>query len=305
MNELNIRDHYMHKADILIEALPYIQRLHGKTVVVKYGGNAMVDAQLTTTILQDITLLKCVGVNPIVVHGGGPEINALLSKLDIQSQFHNGLRITDAATMDVAQMVLAGKLNKDIAAQLGMLGVKAIGLCGKDAGLIEAEKKVGKDGVDLGFVGKITRINTKLLKTLTEDEYVPVIAPVGIGPDGQSYNINADTVAGEIAVAMKAEKLMFLTDIDGIYLDMNDPSTLVPVITVEEIHQYIAQGILSGGMIPKVEGCIRAVEQGVRRTHIVNGTIPHPIVLEIFTDRGIGTMVCQTRDAQEYQEGGR
>lgn len=296
---------HMQKANILIEALPYIQRLSGKTVVIKYGGNAMVDAQLTTSILQDIALLKCVGVNPIVVHGGGPEINGMLGKLQIQSRFHNGLRVTDSATMEVVQMVLTGKINKDIVSQLGRLGIKAIGLCGKDASLLEAAKKPDKDGVDLGLVGQVTRVNTKLLHMLAQDEYVPVIAPVGVGPDGESYNINADTVAGEVAVAMGAEKLMFLTDIDGIYLDVNDSSSLIPVITVSEIHRYIEQGILTGGMIPKVQGCIRAVEQGVRRTHIVNGTIPHPIVLEIFTDRGIGTMVCKDDDTYQTMAAAR
>jgi acetylglutamate kinase len=295
----------MQKANLLIEALPYIQRLGGKTVVIKYGGNAMVDAQLTTSILQDIALLKCVGVNPIVVHGGGPEINGMLGKLGIPSAFHNGLRVTDAAAMEVVQMVLTGKINKDIVSQLGQLGVRAIGLCGKDAGLLEAEKQPGEGGVDLGYVGRVTRVNVKLLEMLARDEYVPVIAPVGVGPDGESYNINADTVAGEIAVALRAEKLMFLTDIDGVYLDMADPDSLIPVITIQEIHRYIRQGIITSGMVPKVQGCVRAVEQGVRRTHIVNGTIPHPIVLEIFTDRGIGTMVCKDNDAAEYQSGGR
>jgi acetylglutamate kinase len=229
----------------------------------------------------------------------------MLGKLGIESRFHNGLRVTDAAAMEVVQMVLTGKINKDIVSHLGQLGVKAIGLSGKDAGLLEVEKQLPKDGVDLGYVGRITHVNTKLLEMLTQDEYVPVIAPVGVGPDGESYNINADTVAGEVAVALRAEKLMFLTDIDGIYLDMKDPDSLIPVITIEEIHRYIQQGIITSGMVPKVQGCIRAVEQGVRRTHIVNGTIPHPIVLEIFTDRGIGTMVCKDGDAIEYQNGGR
>ena len=296
---------YMQKANILIEALPYIQRLSGKTVVIKYGGNAMVDAQLTTSILQDIALLKCVGVNPIVVHGGGPEINGMLGKLQIQSRFHNGLRVTDADTMEVVQMVLAGKINKDIVSQLGQLGVKAVGLCGKDACLLETTKEQEKNGADLGLVGQVKRVNTKLLRMLTQDEYVPVIAPVGVGPDGESHNVNADTVAGEVAAALSAEKLMFLTDIDGVYLDVKDPTSLIPVITVSEIHRYIEQGILSGGMIPKVQGCIRAVEQGVRRTHIINGTIPHPIVLEIFTNRGIGTMVCRDGDTAPTLEEGQ
>ncbi len=282
---------YLQKANILMEALPYIQRLAGKTVVIKYGGNAMLDAKLTHTILQDITLLKYVGVNPIVIHGGGPDINKMLAKLQIESKFHNGLRITDDATMDVVQMVLAGKMNKDIVAEINVIGGKALGLCGKDANLIEVIKKPSKDGVDLGFVGQITNINTKLLKILAEDEYIPVIAPIGVGSNGESYNINADTVAGEIAAALKAEKLMFLTDINGIYMDPNDPDTLIPEISVSRIHELIKSGSISGGMIPKVQGCINAVEKGVTRTHIVNGTIPHPIVLEIFTDRGIGTMV--------------
>ncbi len=281
------------KADILIEALPYIQRLSGKTVVIKYGGNAMVDESLTTKILQDITLLKYVGVNPIVVHGGGPEINKLLGALNIKSQFHNGLRITDGDTMEVVQMVLSGKINKDIVSQLNQLGAKAIGLCGKDAGLLRVVKKKGKDDVDLGYVGEVVSVNVKLLELLSKDEYIPVIAPVGVGEDGHAYNINADTVAGDIAAALKAEKLIFLTDIDGIRADPNDPETLIHTISVGEIHDMIASGAIQGGMIPKVEGCIKSVESGVNRTHILNGTIPHPIVLEIFTDSGIGTMVTQ------------
>ena len=279
------------KANILIEALPYIQRLAGKTVVIKYGGNAMVSEDLVIKILQDITLLKYVGVNPIVVHGGGPEINRLLGALDIPSSFHNGLRITSAETMDVVQMALAGKINKDIVSQLNTLGGKAIGLCGKDANLIEVEKHQSDDGVDLGFVGRVTRINTKLLNFLAQDEYIPVIAPIGVGPDGQAYNINADTVAGDIAAALKAEKLMFLTDIDGIRRNPKDPETLIYTITRNEIRAMISDGSIDGGMIPKVMGCIRAVEAGVNRTHILDGTIPHPLLLEIFTDTGIGTMV--------------
>jgi acetylglutamate kinase len=285
------------KANILIEALPYIQRLSGKIVVVKYGGNAMLNETLTRKILQDITLLKYVGVNPIVVHGGGPEINKLLKALHIESKFHNGLRITDAPTMEVVQMVLTGKINKDITAKINALGGKAIGLCGKDANLIEVEKQVSDDGVDLGFVGKIVNVNTKLLKILTDDEFIPVIAPVGAGPDGESYNINADTVAGEIAARLGAEKLMFLTDIDGIRTDPKDPGTLLSHITISEAENYIRTGVIDGGMIPKVMGCIQSVNSGVKRTHILDGTIPHPLLLEIFTDKGIGTMV--TPDQEE------
>lgn len=279
------------KAGILIEALPYIQRLSGKTVVVKYGGNAMIDESITQTILQDITLLKYVGVNPIVIHGGGPEINKLLGKLQIPTEFHNGLRITDEPTMEVVQMVLTGKINKDIVSKLNCLGGKAIGLCGKDANLIEAIKIDPVDGVDLGFVGEITNINIQLLELLAKDQYIPVIASIGVGPDGESYNINADTVAGEIAVALKAEKLIFLTDIDGIRMIPEDSDSLISSISIDEIYDLIEKKIIQGGMIPKVKGCIRAIEKGVNRTHILDGTIPHPILLEIFTDKGIGTMV--------------
>lgn len=283
----------IHKANILIEALPYIQKLSGKTVVIKYGGNAMMDEDIIRTIMQDITLLKYVGVNPVVVHGGGPKISGTLDIMNIKSEFHNGLRITNQDAMDVVQMVLAGSINKDIVALLNCLGGKAIGLCGKDGNLIQAEKKIHMDNVDLGYVGEIKKINSKIIELLAQDEYIPVIAPIGTDSNGQSYNINADTAAGEIAAALKAEKLIFLTDIDGIYLDPQDVNSLISVISVPEIYELMDKGIISGGMIPKVLGCIKAIEQGVNRTHILNGTIPHPILLEIFTDKGIGTMVTK------------
>ena len=284
-------DILVEKANILIEALPYIQRLAGKTVVIKYGGNAMVDEQLTNKILQDVTLLKYVGVNPILVHGGGPDINAALKKMDVKSQFHNGLRITDGETMEVVQMVLAGKLNKNIVSALGRLGGKAIGLCGKDADLIRVKKKPPlPDGVDLGHVGDIVSVNTKLLNALCQDEYIPVISSIGTDENGQSYNINADTAAAAVATALKAEKLIFLTDIDGVRADPEDPTSLYPILTVERARALIDEGVITGGMIPKVNSCVDAIEKGVRRVHILNGTIPHPIILEIFTDRGIGTM---------------
>lgn len=282
---------FINKANILIEALPYIQKLWGKTIVIKYGGNAMVDPSLTRKILEDVTLLKYVGLNPILVHDGGPEINAMLKRVDVKSEFHNGLRITDDATMEIVQMVLAGKLNKNIAAEIGTLGGKAIGLCGKDAGLIVVKKKPPlPDGVDLGHVGDIVKVNTKLLNTLCTDEYIPVISSVGVDENGDSYNINADTAAAAIATALKAEKLIYLTDIDGVRRVADDPTTLIPVMTVEQAHAYIADGTITGGMIPKVTACVDAIEKGVCRVHIINGTIPHPIILEIFTDRGIGTM---------------
>ena len=287
---------FINKANILIEALPYIQRLWGKTVVIKYGGNAMIDDSLTHKILEDVTLLKYVGINPILVHGGGPEINAMLSRVDVQSSFHNGLRITDAATMEIVQMVLAGKLNKNITAQIGTLGGKAIGLCGKDAGLIRVEKKPPlADGVDLGYVGNVTGVNTKLLEDLCAGEYIPVISSVGVDAAGEGYNINADTAAAAIATALRAEKLIYLTDIDGVYRDPADPTTLFPILTTEHAEALIAEGVITGGMIPKVRSCIDAIEKGVRRVHILNGTIPHPIILEIFTDRGIGTMFERAR----------
>lgn len=282
---------YFEKANILIEALPYIRRLSGKTVVIKYGGAAMLSEELSAKIMQDITLLKFVGVNPIVVHGGGNDINAMLKRLEIEPEFHNGLRVTDAATMDVVQMVLMGRINKDIVSQLGVAGAKAIGLCGKDASLISAEKLTAEDGCDLGQVGRVTGINSELLNFLARDEYIPVIAPIGVGGNGESYNINADTVAGEVAAALGAEKLIFLTDTDGVCRVPGDTSTLIFEITVSGIMELIESGVIRGGMLPKVEGCIKAIESGVKRTHILNGTIPHPILLEIFTDTGIGTMV--------------
>jgi acetylglutamate kinase len=283
----------IHKANILVEALPYIQKLSGKTVVVKYGGNAMVDEEITKTIMQDITLLKYVGVNPVVVHGGGPKISETLNLMNIESQFHKGLRITTEDAIDVVEMVLAGSINKEIVSQLNSLGGKAIGICGKDGNLIQVEKKVSIDNVDLGYVGEIKKVDSKIIEVLARDEYIPVIAPIGTDDKGQSYNINADTAAGEIAAALKAEKLIFLTDIDGIYLDPNDPESLISVISVPEIYELMDKGIITGGMIPKVLACIKGIQQGVNRTHILNGTIPHPILLEIFTHKGIGTMVTK------------
>jgi len=284
---------YIEKAGILIEALPYIQQLHGKTVVIKYGGSAMLSEKLTEKILQDIILLKYVGMKPIVVHGGGNEINKMLDKLEIKPKFVEGLRVTDEATMDVVQMVLTGNINKNIVSDLGTMGGKGIGLCGKDANLITAKKLINESGVDYGYVGEVTGVNVKLLDILTSDEYIPVIAPIGTDEKGNTYNINADTVAGEIATAMKAEKLIFLTDTDGIRRNPEDPDSLIHIISEDEITEMIQNGQIVGGMLPKVAGCIKALESGVKRTHILNGTIEHPILLEIFTDSGIGTMVYQ------------
>jgi acetylglutamate kinase len=283
------------KAGILIEALPYIQRLYGKTVVIKYGGAAMVDQTLKASVMEDITLLKYIGVNPVVVHGGGPDINKTLDQLDITPQFHDGLRVTDAQTMEVAQMVLIGKTNKEIVALINKAGGKAIGVSGIDGNLIEAEQyKTDINGKqsDIGYVGNIKRINSKVLEIIAKDEYIPVVAPIGIGNDGHSYNINADTVAGEIASALKAEKLMLLTDVEGIK-PSKSADNIAPVLTATEVYDLIENGIIDGGMIPKVLGCIKALDSGVSRTHILDGRIPHCILLEIFTDRGIGTMITK------------
>ncbi|MDR0856659.1 MAG: acetylglutamate kinase [Clostridiales bacterium] len=282
----------INKANIICEALPYINKLRAKVVVIKYGGNSMQDDGVMNTIMQDVAMLRIVGAYPILVHGGGPEINKMLDKLGIASRFHNGLRITDAATMEVVQMVMGGKINKDLTARLNNLGVKAIGLSGKDAKLIEVRKlPPTADGVDLGFVGEITAINAELLLQLCGEGYIPVIAGMGADESGQSYNINADTVAGEIAAAVKAEKLIFMTDVDGIRSDPADPASLISAVTVAQIRGMIARGEINGGMIPKVMGCVVGIERGIRRVHIINGTSAHPILLEIFTDTGIGTMV--------------
>ena len=288
------------KAEILIEALPYIQALNGRTVVIKYGGNAMVNEELKNSVMEDITLLKFIGMNPVVVHGGGPEINKALKNYNIQSEFVNGLRKTDAKTVEVAQMVLVGKTNKEIVSLLNRKGGKAVGVSGIDGQLLECEKHMEMvDGkpVDLGFVGRITKINTHVLEVLARDEYIPVVAPIGTDANGQSYNINADTVAAELACALKAEKLMLLTDVEGVKTS-KDSDRILHALTVREVHQLIAEGIIVGGMIPKVLGCVHAVENGVGRAHIVDGRIPHCILLEIFTNKGIGTMI--TRELMRY-----
>lgn len=290
------------KAEILVEALPYIQALSGKTVVIKYGGNAMINEELKHSVMQDITLLKYIGMNPIVVHGGGPEISKALKTYDIKSEFINGLRKTDAQTIEVAQMVLVGKTNKEIVSLLNGKGGKAVGISGIDGRLIECEKHmemVDGNPVDLGFVGKITKINTHVLEVLTRDEYIPVVAPIGTDLSGQSYNINADTVAAEIACALQAEKLMLLTDVEGVKTT-KDSDQILHVLTVREVHTLIENGVIVGGMIPKVLGCVEAVERGVGRSHIIDGRIPHCILLEIFTNKGIGTMI--TREMQRYFE---
>lgn len=288
-------EHVIQKANILIEALPYIQKFNGKTVVVKYGGNAMINDELKEHVMEDITLLKYIGINPVLVHGGGPDISAALKTYEIESNFINGLRVTDKETMRVAQMVLIGKTNKEIVSLLGTKGGNAIGISGIDGGMIQCKKcytEVDGKKTDIGFVGDIISVNTKVLTDLTQQGYIPVVAPIGVDQEGNSYNINADTVAGAVAEALEAEKLMLLTDIEGIKESSNSVEAL-PCLNRKEIYQMIDDGKIVGGMIPKVRGAIQAIEAGVTSVHIVDGRVPHCLLLEIFTDHGIGTMITR------------
>ncbi len=284
---------YIRKAEatrvrVLSEALPYIQQFTGRTVVVKYGGAAMKDSTLKDKVIRDVVFLACVGLRPVVVHGGGPEINSWLGKLGIEPQFKNGLRVTDAATMDVVEMVLVGRVNKELVSLINRAGGKAVGLCGKDGNLIKARPD-GREGI--GFVGEVSSVDTKLVESLVNSGYIPVVSSVAADDTGQAYNINADTVAGEIAAALGAEKLILLTDTAGILENYKDPSTLIPKASIQEARQLIDKGIVGGGMIPKVNCCVRSLAQGVRAAHIIDGRIPHALLLEIFTDEGIGLMI--------------
>ena len=288
------------KAAILVEALPDIQDFYGKTLVIKDGGNAMINDELKEKVMQDITLMKYVGIRPVIVHGGGPDITGFLKKVGKQSEFVSGLRVTDEETVEIAEMVLDGKVNSEIVNLLNRRGVRAVGLSGKDAGLIQARKKMatvyeGESAkkVDIGYVGEVERIDTGILEDLLENDYIPVIAPIGVGQDGESYNINADYVAAEIAGALNAEKLLLLTDIEGIYKDYHDKSTFISTLTLAEAKKYIKDGTISGGMIPKVEACLCALEAGAGKTHIIDGRLDHSLILEIFTSKGIGTQVVR------------
>jgi acetylglutamate kinase len=273
---------------VLSEALPYIQQFTGRTVVVKYGGAAMKDGSLKDKVIRDIVFLSCVGVRPVVVHGGGPEINSWLGKLGIEPQFKNGLRVTDAATMDVVEMVLVGRVNKELVSLINRSGGRAVGLCGKDGNLIKARPE-GREGI--GFVGEVSGVDISILETLVENGYIPIVSSVAADEAGQAYNINADTVAGEIAAALGAEKLILLTDTAGILKDYKDPSTLIGKVDIQEARHLIASGVVGGGMIPKVNCCVRSLAQGVRAAHIIDGRIPHALLLEIFTNEGIGSMI--------------
>ena len=291
------------KAATLTEALPWIKSLWGRTVVIKYGGAAMTDPALRDQVAADVVLMKLVGMNPVVVHGGGPEITSFMERLGIEVRFHQGLRVTTDETMEIVKMVLVGKVNKELVAAINAHGRLAVGLAGDDGNTIVARQK----DPALGRVGEVTAIDTTVTDNLIEDGFIPVIATVAAGEDGGSYNINADTVAGDLAAALSAAKVIFLTDVDGLYRDFADKSSLISKLTLAECEEMIASDALSSGMIPKVAGCARALRGGVERTHILNGTIPHALLLEVYTDQGVGTMITDVGavpDALAESEGG-
>ena len=277
------------RAQILLEAFPYIKEFQGRTVVIKYGGSAMTNPRAKEAFIQDVVLLKYVGMKPVIVHGGGPEINKLMSRLGMKPVFKNGLRVTDEATMEIVEMVLVGKLNKDIVTWINLHGGKSIGLCGKDAATLVAERETRYG--DIGYVGKIVHVNTEVVDLLLDADYIPVIAPVAVGENGATYNVNADTAAAKIAENMKAEKLILLTDVDGVMKD----GKLISLMNLEEAKNFIEEKVVEGGMIPKLQCAISALEAGVRSVHIINGGIEHALILEIFSDEGIGTMVVERR----------
>ena len=290
----------MEKAQVLIEALPYIQRFNRKIIVVKYGGSAMIDEELKKHVIQDVTLLKLVGFKPIIVHGGGKEISRWVEKTGMQPEFVNGLRKTDAATMEIAEMVL-NKVNKSLVQMVEELGVNAIGISGKDGGLLRVEKKYS-DGQDIGYVGEITEVNPKILEDLLERDFLPIVCPIGMDANYETYNINADDAAFALAQAVQAEKLAFLTDIEGVYKDPADKSTLISELTVSEARELIADGFIGGGMLPKLNNCMEAIEKGVSRVHILDGRIAHCLLLEIFTNKGIGTAILDDKEKKFNHE---
>jgi acetylglutamate kinase len=282
------------KARVLMEALPYIKEYYGRTVVVKFGGNAMENDELKEMFASDIVLMRYVGMNPVIVHGGGPQVTHYMERLSMEVRFVDGHRVTDAAAMEVVKMVLVGKVNKEIVSLINGHGTLAVGLSGEDGNLLMARKRthVGEEGeVDLGFVGDVAKVNPGILNNLIRDEFIPVVASIGVDENGQSYNINADLVAGALAASLRADKLIYLTDVDGIYRDFQDRSSLIAELTTGEVEQLIQDGGLTSGMLPKIQSCIDALRSGVRRAHIVNGTIDHALLLELYTDAGIGTMV--------------
>ena len=288
----------LQKAEVLIEALPYIQRFNRKIIVVKYGGSAMVDEELKRNVIKDVTLLKLVGFKPIIVHGGGKEISKWVGKVGMEPEFINGLRKTDAPTMEIAEMVL-GKVNKSLVQMVQELGVNAIGISGKDGGLLKVKKKYSK-GQDIGYVGEITEVNAKVLYDLLEKDFLPIVCPVGLDDNFHGYNINADDAACAIAQAVSAEKLAFLTDVKGVYRDPEDKSSLISELSVSEARELIDSGTVGGGMLPKLNNCMEAIEDGVSRVHILDGRIPHCLLLEIFTNRGIGTAILGDSEERFY-----
>ena len=290
MEEKNMQE-VMEKAQVLIEALPYIQRFNRKIIVVKYGGSAMIDEELKKHVIQDVTLLKLVGFKPIIVHGGGKEISRWVEKTGMQPEFVNGLRKTDAATMEIAEMVL-NKVNKSLVQMVEELGVNAIGISGKDGGMFTVKKKF-PGGKDIGYVGEITKVDTSLLTSLIEDDFIPVIAPIGVDENYEDYNINADDAACAVATALEAEKLVFLTDIEGVFIDPTDKSTLISEMDIHEAKDIIENGVVGGGMLPKLNNCISAMENGVSRVHILDGRLQHCLLLEFFTQKGIGTAILK------------
>lgn len=290
----------MKKAEVLIEALPYIQKFNRKIIVVKYGGSAMSNEELQRNVIKDVTLLKLVGFKPIIVHGGGKEISRWVGKVGKEAQFVNGLRVTDEETMEIAEMVL-GRINKQLVTMVQELGVKAVGVSGKDGGLLRVDRKYA-DGKDIGFVGDIRRVDPKILYDLLEKDFLPIVAPIGLDEDFVTYNINADDAACAIARAVGADKLVFLTDIEGLYRDINDKASFIPRITVSDAEALISDGFIGGGMLPKLENCTSAVKNGVNRVHILDGRILHCLLLEIFTNEGVGTMILRDEDRQLLEE---
>ena len=289
---------YLDKAEVLIEALPYIQRFNRKIIVVKYGGSAMVDENLKKRVIEDVTLLKLVGFKPIIVHGGGKEISKWVGRVGMEPQFINGLRVTDADTMEIAEMVL-GRVNKSLVQLVEELGVRAIGISGKDGGLLKVDKKYS-GGQDIGYVGEIKQVNAQILFDLLEKDFLPIVCPVGLDDEYNTYNINADDAACAIARAVQAEKLAFLTDIEGVYKDPDDPDTLISELRVDEAQELMKEGYIGGGMLPKLQNCIDAIENGVSRVHILDGRIPHCLLLEIFTNKGIGTAILNNKESRYY-----
>lgn len=295
-----VDEKYLEKAEVLVEALPYIRRFSGKIIVVKYGGSAMIDDDLKASVIEDVVLLKLVGFKPVIVHGGGKEISRWVDKVGMKTEFVNGLRVTDAETMELAEMVL-GKVNKDLVSKVQALGINAAGISGMDGGLLKVEKK-RPDGKDIGFVGDIKTVDTKLLTDLLENDFLPVVYPIGIDDGGMPYNINADEAAAAIAAALKAGKLVYLSDVEGVRKNPDDEGSVISELYIDEAYELIDKGIISGGMLPKIQNCIDALRKGVSRIHIMDGRIPHSLLLEIFTNKGIGTAILHESEERYWNE---